>query len=130
MKLKSIQCRNHGVSEFPCYKASVGNYRQFPGSALPHRFRVSGNPCKPQCRGMCKFVYHEEILWKAVSFPGCGFLRKLEVIRKPKQFSEHESSKISYYGNTIGKTALFLYYGLWLKINWVRQTTQFPDMGN
>ena len=24
------------------------------------------------------------ILWKAISFPGCGFLRKLEVITKPK----------------------------------------------
>ena len=44
-----------------------------------------------------------------ISFPGCGFLRKLELTRKPKQSSEHESSKISYYGNTIGKTNLFFY---------------------
>ena len=40
-----------------------------------------------------------------------GF-EELEVIRKLKQFLEHESSKISYHVNTIGKTARFLYYGL------------------
>ena len=79
----------------------------------------------------CANFHNIEIVqWKVISFPGCGFLRKLELIRKPKQSSEHESSKISYYGNTIGKTSLFLYYGLWLKINWVKQPTQFPDMAN
>ena len=36
----------------------------------------------------------------------------LELIRKLKQYPEHGSSKISYYGNTIGKTTLFPYYGL------------------
>ena len=71
-----------------------------------------------------------DILWKAITFPGCGILRSLEVIRKPKQFPEHESSKMLYYGNIIGKTALFPYYRPWLKFNWVRQPAQFPDMGN
>ena len=40
------------------------------------------------------------------------FLRKLEVIRKPKQSPEHETSKISYYGNIIEEATIFPYYGL------------------
>ena len=39
------------------------------------------------------------------------FLRKLEVIRKPKQSPEHETSKISYYGNIIEEATIFPYYG-------------------
>ena len=112
MKLKSIQWPNHGMSEFPYYRASMGKYRQFLGSALYYRFRISGNPCKTHCLGMCKFPYNGDILWKATPFPACGVLRKLKVIRKPKQFSEHESSKISHYGSTIGKPALLQYCGL------------------
>ena len=48
------------------------------------------------------------------------FLRKLEVIRKPKQSPEHETSKISYYGNIIEEATIFPYYGLWLKLFWVK----------
>ena len=103
---------------------------RFPGSALPHKFRVNGSPCNSQCLRMCKFSYHGNIMWKAISFLGCRSFRKLEVIRKPQRSPEHESNRVSYYGNTIWKATRFMYYGFWQKINWVRQPTQFPDTGN
>ena len=130
MKQKPTQFPNHRMSEFPYYGSSMGKHRQFPGSALPHRFIVNGNLCNPQFLEMHKFPYRRNILKNSLTFPGCEFLRKLELIRKPKQSPEHESSKISKYGNNKGKTALFPWCGLWLKINWVRQPTQFPDMAN
>ena len=65
-----------------------------------------------QCLGMCKFPCHGNILWKAISFLGCGLVKKLELIWKTKQSPEHESSKISCYGNNKGKTTLFPSYGL------------------
>ena len=107
MKQKPVQFPNHGMSEFPYYGTSMGKHRQFPGSALPYMFRVNANPCNPRCLGMCKLLNHGNILWKAISFPGCEFLRKLELIRKSKHVAEHESNEISYYGNTKGKTTLF-----------------------
>ena len=78
----------------------------FMSSALPHRFRVSENPCNPQCLGTYKFPEQGNSLWKAISFSGCKFLRKIELIRKPQQSQEHESIKISYYGYIIGKITL------------------------
>ena len=59
----------------------MGKHRQFPGKALPYSFRVNGNQCNQQCLGMCKFPYHGNILWKAISFPGCVIVRKLELTR-------------------------------------------------
>ena len=59
----------------------MGKYRQFPGKALPYSFRANENPCNHQCLGMCKFPYHGNILWKAILFPGCVIVRKLELIR-------------------------------------------------
>ena len=89
-----------------------------------------GTHANPNVRE-CANSYNMEIfLWKAISLPGCEFLRKLELTRKPKPSPKYESSKISCYGNTIAKTTLFPYYGLWLKINRVRQPIKFPDMGN
>ena len=89
-----------------------------------------GTHASPNVRE-CANSYNMEIfLWKAISLPGCEFLRKLELTRKPKPSPKYESSKISCYGNTIAKTTLFPYYGLWLKINRVRQPIKFPDMGN
>ena len=38
--------------------------------------------------------------------------------------------KVSYYKNIMGKTNIFPYYGLWMKIYWIKKPTQFPDMGN
>ena len=46
--------------------------------------RVDQNASNFQCLGMHKFLQNGNILWKAISFPGCGFLRKLEVITNPK----------------------------------------------
>ena len=89
-------------SEFPYSKTTMVKHRQFPGYALPYRFRVNGNPCNHQSVGMWKFPYHGNILWKPISFPGCGFVRKVEFITKFKQYPEHEQSKMSK-----GKTALF-----------------------
>ena len=62
----------------------MGKYRDFPCSSLPHRFRVDENTCNSQCLGMHKFPENGNILWKAISFPGCGFLRKLEAVMKTK----------------------------------------------
>ena len=73
---------------------------------------VSENPCNPQYLGMYKFPEQGNSLWKAISFSGCKFLRKIEVIRKPQQSQEHESIKISYYGYIIGKITLLPYYAL------------------
>ena len=61
----------------------------FPYSSLPHRFKIDENPCNSQCFKMYKFPQNGNILWKAISFPGCGFLRKLEVITKPKYYGEN-----------------------------------------
>ena len=94
-------------SEFPYSETTMGKHRQFPGYALPYRFRVNGNPCNHQSLGMCKFPYHGNIPWKAISFPGCGFVRKVEFITKLKQSPEHEQIKMSEHGNTKGKTVLF-----------------------
>ena len=55
VKQKSRQSPNHGTNEFPSYETSMGKHRQFPNSALPHRFWVSGNPCNLQCLRMYKF---------------------------------------------------------------------------
>ena len=41
--------------QVPIFGTSMGKYRQFPGSTLPWRFRVSGNPLNFQFLGMCKF---------------------------------------------------------------------------
>ena len=112
MKPKPIQFPNHEVSEFPYSGTSMAKHTQFPGSALPYRFRVNGNPCNHQCLGMCKVPCHGNILWKAISFLGCGLVKKLELIWKTKQSPEHESSKMSCYGNNKGKTTLFPSYGL------------------
>ena len=89
VKQKFMQFPDDGMSEFPYYGTSMRKHRQFPGSALPYRFGVSGNPCNPWCLEKCEFPYHGNILWKANSFLGCGFLRKLEVIRKTKESPEH-----------------------------------------
>ena len=43
--------------------------------------RTNGIPNVYECTNFHK---NGSILWKAISFPGCGFLRKLEVIMKPK----------------------------------------------
>ena len=61
-----------------------------PYSLLPHRFKVDDNPCNSQCLEMYKFPQNANILWKTISFPDCGFLRKLEVITKPKQSTDYE----------------------------------------
>ena len=103
------QFPNDGMSEFPYSKTRMGKHRQFPGSTLPYKFRVNGNPCNHQSPGMCKFPYHGNILWKALSFPGCWFVRKLEIIRNFKQSPEHKFSKISYHENTKGKTIPILW---------------------
>ena len=63
------------MSEFPYYGTSMGKQRQFPGFVLPYRFTVNWNPCNHQCLGMCKLLFHENILWKDISFPSCEFLR-------------------------------------------------------
>ena len=55
MKQESVQFPDCGVTEFPYYGTSTEKHMQFVGSMLPHRFRASGNPCHPQCLGMCKF---------------------------------------------------------------------------
>ena len=62
----------------------------FPYSLLPRRFKVDDNPCNSQCLEMYKFPQNANILWKTILFPGCGFLRKLEVITKPKQSTDYE----------------------------------------
>ena len=92
------QFPNDGISEFPYSKTRMGKHRQF-----------HGNPCNHQSLGMCKFPYHGNILWKALSFPGCWFVRKLEIIRNFKQSPEHKFSKISYHENTKGKTIPILW---------------------
>ena len=103
-------------------------------SALPHRFRVSENPCNPQCLGMYKFPEQGNSLWKAISFSGCKFLRKIELIRKPQQSQEHESVKISYYGYIIGKITLLPYYALrkkcpYSELFWSAFFPNFPAFG-
>ena len=55
----------------------MGKHRQFQGSALPYIFRIDENSCISQFLGMCIFPLHENILWKAISLPGCGFLKKI-----------------------------------------------------
>ena len=55
MKQESVQFLDRGVTEFPYYGTNTEKHMQFVGSMLPHRFRASGNPCHPQCLGMCKF---------------------------------------------------------------------------
>ena len=57
----------------------VWENRDFPYSSRNHEIS-----CNSQCLRMYKFPENGNILWKATSFPGCGFLRKLEVIMKPK----------------------------------------------
>ena len=47
VKQKSIQFSNHGMSEFTYHETSMGKHRQFPGSAVPHKFRVSGKYASP-----------------------------------------------------------------------------------
>ena len=61
-----------------------GKHRDFPYFSLPRRFRVDENPRNSQRLGMYKFPKNGNIMWKAIAFLGCGFLRKLEVITKPK----------------------------------------------
>ena len=71
MKQKPIQFPNHGMSEFAYYGTSMGKRRQFPGSTIPYRFRVNGNPCNPHCLWMSNsHNIHRNILWKAISFTG------------------------------------------------------------
>ena len=65
-------------------------WNKFPGSALPHRFRVSWNHASPNI-WECPNFLHESILWKVMSLSSCEFLRKLKVFRKPKQSPEFES---------------------------------------
>ena len=48
----------------------------FLRSVLPYRFRVNKNPSYLQCLGMYKFPWNGNVMWKAISFPGCRFLRK------------------------------------------------------
>ena len=38
-----MQFPKHGTTEFPYYRRSMEKLRQFAGSTLPHRFRVSGS---------------------------------------------------------------------------------------
>ena len=106
----------------------------FMSSALPHRFRVSENPCNPQCLGTYKSPEQGNSLWKAISFSGCKFLRKIELIRKPQQSQEHESIKISYYGYIIGKITLLPYYALrkkcpYSELFWSAFFPNFPAFG-
>ena len=46
---------NRRMSEFPCYGKSVRKHRQFPGPAVPYRFRTDENVCNRLCLGMYKF---------------------------------------------------------------------------
>ena len=68
-------------SEFSFSRTSIVWENTDNSNALPYSFRVNGNPCNHQCLGMCKFPYHGNILWKAISFPGCVIVRKLELTR-------------------------------------------------
>ena len=56
----SCEAENDTISEpwderVPTFGTSMGKYRQFPGSILPCRFRVGGNPLNFECLGMGKF---------------------------------------------------------------------------
>ena len=77
-----MQSLKHGMGEFRYYGTSMGKQRQFPGSALPYRFRVSGNSCNLQCLGICEFPCNGNIQWKVISL---FVISKLEVIRKIRQ---------------------------------------------
>ena len=40
---KYIQSSKHGMRKFPNYEKSMGEHKQFPNSAQPHRFRINDN---------------------------------------------------------------------------------------
>ena len=42
VKQKPMQFPNHGMREFPYSRTSMGKHGQFPGSAIPCRFKVKG----------------------------------------------------------------------------------------
>ena len=130
VKQKAMKFPNYGKSELPYYGTSVKNTNsqvllyltdlEFMGThAIPNAWQCANSHIMEIFCGK-----------PAISFPGRGFLWKIELIKTSKECPEHESSKISYYGNTKGKNTLFPWYRLWLRINWVRQPTQLPDMGN
>ena len=87
----------------------------------PTQVRMFGNAQIPITRKYSVAIHIISRLWD---------FEQVELIGKSKLNPEHESSKILYYETTKGKTALLSYYKFWLKLNWVRQTTQFPDMRN
>ena len=97
VKQKSIQFLNRGMSKFPYCGASMGKHRQFPGSALPQRCWVNENSCNPNFQRMYKFPWHGNILWKTISFSGCGFWRNMGIFFS--QFMEHrwESFPFMYW---------------------------------
>ena len=114
MRFLNISCKaeTHTIPKpraelIPCYETSIGKHSQFPVSDLPYRFRANGKACNSQCLEMSKFSYHRNMLRKpyhSKPLRSCGFVRKLELIRKLKQSPENQTSNISYYENTKGKT--------------------------
>ena len=117
--MQSINSHNsqtmYGMNKLPSYKTSMGKHRQFSGSALTHRFKVSGNPSNPQCLGICKCygnTMENTIPWKysveSPIIPMMWFFDEAKSYQETQQFPEHELSKLrEYYGNTIGKTTIF-----------------------
>ena len=55
-------------------------HRQFPSSVIPYIYRVNRSTCNFQCLGMCKFLYHGNILQKAIHSydPGRNIWNKME----------------------------------------------------
>ena len=103
----------------PVLRNKMGKHRQFPGFALPHRFRISRNHASPMPGNVqipitykCSADSHiNPRLWI------------FEEIRKPKQSWVNLNIILWEYYR---KNYLFQDNWLWLKINWVRQPSQFP----
>ena len=111
MKFLNISCEaeTHTISKPRNERISILRYQYGKTQAIPRcrstlHIKVNGNPSNPQCLGMCKFPYHRGIQWKAISCPGCRFLRKLEFIRKPKQ--SQSMSQVKYHTMGIPKEKL------------------------